>query len=46
MFLISSWRSGAPKAWRTATYDVRNIYYNPVVGAYIFLPYLSTYNIY
>jgi hypothetical protein len=33
MFLISSRRSGAPKAWRTATYDVRNIYNNPVVGA-------------
>jgi hypothetical protein len=32
MRLTFSWRSGAPKVKRTATYDVRNIYNNdPVV---------------
>jgi hypothetical protein len=32
MFVTTSGRSGAPKAWRTATYDGTIIYNDPVLA--------------
>jgi hypothetical protein len=42
MLVTTSGRSGAPKAWRTATYDGTIIYNDPVLNG----PFLSTYSKY